>query len=223
MNHSRRVLSPEPWLAAGLCLLVACNSTPPVTETRAAAGDNPSAARSSCEADYDRYAGSRDLTRLSQKSKSLAGTTASYAATGSVAVTETLVYAGGGIVVGALICSPIIAIEAAADGNGEASIECVARVGSYAMVAIAEESDYSLTQGVWRATESMRLESYDSLAAYLLDSVECRIERNGPGDREQARQQLKAFRGDHGIWSYLSSFSKERAERLERLADQTAD
>lgn len=171
-----------------------------------------------CEADYERYAESRDFSRLSEVSKSMVGTTASYAVAGSIAITETLLYTTGGIAIGALVCSPIIAIEAASESNGHASIECVVRIGSYATIALAEDSEYSLTQGVWRATEGMRLESYDNLAAYLLDSVECRLERDAPGDRDQAARQLQSLRGDRGIWSRLSTFSIERAERLEGIA-----
>jgi hypothetical protein len=186
-------------------------------ESRAAdPGERFSDAR--CEADYERYAEARDLSRLSQKGKSLAGTTASYAAAGTLAITETLLYTTGGIALGALVCSPIIAIEAASDTGGSASVECVVRIGSYAMIALAQESEYSMTQGVWRATEGLRLESYDDLAAFLLDSAECRIERNGPGDRDLAGRQLRALRGETGIWPHLSVFSVERAQRLERLA-----
>ncbi|MCR9142971.1 MAG: hypothetical protein NXI24_12020 [bacterium] len=171
-----------------------------------------------CEADYEKYAEARSMSQLSQKTKRLAGTTASYAAAGSIAVTETLLYTTGGLAVGALICSPILAIEAASDSDGAASIECVVRVGTYAMIALAAESEYSMTQGVWRATEGLRLESYDALAAYLLDSAECRLDRDAPGDRAAATRQLRALQDETGIWPHLSNFSVLRAERLQRLA-----
>ncbi len=214
-------------LASGALLLVAtmvagCRSTAASGDDAYAAGSGAEAgervAGPRCESDYARYAESREISQLGQKSKSLAGTTASYAAAGSVAVTETILYTTGGIALGALVCSPIFAIEAASESDNHASIECVVRIGSYAMTALIADAEYSLTQNVWQATEGMRVESYDQLAAYLLDSAECRIERNGPGDREQALRQLRALRDEAGIWPHLSQFSIERAERLEDLA-----
>lgn len=57
------------------------------------------------------------LEQSKESVQTRSGQAASIAATSGTAVTETLVYLGGGALVGALICSPLIALDVAADGR----------------------------------------------------------------------------------------------------------
>lgn len=169
---------------------------------------------SNCNASFTEYERRKAPEKLKQESKSLAGNVTSYTVGAGVILTETLLYIGGGVVIGALICSPILAVEAAAESDSGVGIECVIRVGSQAASIIIQENEYSLSKKFWESTESIRIKSYDQLVVHLLDSVECRTRSGKPRDIQIARKQLKALKKDKNIMNNIESFTRRRIDFL---------
>lgn len=168
-----------------------------------------------CEESLAEFESRRDSSVFREETASMAGNITSIALTGGAAVTETIVYISGGIALGAVICSPIIALEVAADGRGDAGLQCVVQIGAEASRVIFQEADYSVSKQVWDSTESFRVKSYDQLAVYILDSVECHLERGTPQDLEAAAAQLNALDQDTSIGPYLSAFTINRKQDLQ--------
>ncbi len=138
------------------------------------------------------------------------GQVASVAAAGAVAVAETAVYVGIGAAVAALVCSPILIVEAAADGNGEASANCVARIATQAAVMQGEEDNYSWTRSTWEATEELRIANHDELSELVRFGADCLCQRNLPGDARRARMNLLRLQQSRDLWEKLSNGERER-------------
>ena len=172
------------------------------------------AARGKCEKAEQTLADYQLSSQALQKTKSVTGTAASAALMGVTVVTESLLYLTGGLTVGAIICSPIIAIEVAANSKGEASVECVLRIGTYVTAAMVAEGEYSVARHVWQGTSKWRVESYDEISGMLSSIAQCRMERGESGDLAIAEKQLAALHG--GLWPRLSKEEQARIEALDR-------
>ncbi|MCB1327693.1 MAG: hypothetical protein H7A21_14570 [Spirochaetales bacterium] len=174
---------------------------------------------SDCTEFRESFDSARQLTRARENARVTAGATASVAAAGATALTETVLYLGGGVALGVVICSPVILIEVAADGSGHASGECVTEVGSAATRVIAREGDYEYTRAVWEGMEPYRIRSMDDLSELVRRNAGCLAARGQADDFALARRQLAEIRGDQGIWPYLSEAERARVSELEaRLA-----
>jgi hypothetical protein len=114
----------------------------------------------------------------------------SYLATGAGAVGAAAVLVPSGVIVGALICSPVIALDAALKGDGELSGECVGGIAGPLVAAGAVgagEAIYRSTR-TWRCVDRSR-ESRETRAV-----ARCYAERRWLGDLDVARTLLVRLR-----------------------------
>ncbi len=183
------------------------------TDSSSATDSAPHGAPETCAALVREYDRRRSVATMAGQAQSGAGTVVSATASGATAVGETVVYVGGGIAFGTLVCSPIIAMEIAAESDGLASTECVSRIGLTTAFGLAEEHGYVYTREVWNSTRDWRLQSYDDLAVFRIDGAECYARQ---ARAREARQVLRELREDDLVWPHLSSFSQQRVDQLER-------
>ena len=147
-----------------------------------------------------------------QKTKQIGGATASGAATGVVAVTETAIYILPGVAVGVIVCSPVIALEVAARGHGHASARCITVLGLTSLATFAGNEDNWIANRIWKSTESWRLESYDELSRMLRGIARCYAGRNTPEALQTAEKQVKSIR--QSLWDSLSADEKKQVDLL---------
>ncbi|MCC6276110.1 MAG: hypothetical protein IT569_09650 [Leptospiraceae bacterium] len=159
--------------------------------------------------DAEKFDKAKQITK-STISKPLTFLTAS-----GVALLETIVYVGGGTAVGALVCAPVAALEAALDSKSNEGIRCFIEVGGRAIGAMVKEGNYQFTRGFWENTKSVRMESYDELSSALRKSTDCFIKRNHARDKEIARKQILNVKNKRGIWEYISDVEKSEWRILE--------
>lgn len=166
-----------------------------------------------CEGSMSAFLTASTVKRVEETTKSTAGTTGSVIAGGTVAVTETVLYVGGGMALAVLICTPIAVIEAAAKSNGRASAECFVRTTAEAAALLVEEKGYSLTKTAWRKLAPLRVESYDDVSRVMRTIAACHALRNTAEDVKIARRQLRNFKNESGLWERISP--AEKADFLE--------
>jgi|GEM_PF-5543499 len=147
------------------------------------------------------------------------GQVTSYVATGGTALTETLVYLGGGAVVGILICSPLLAAEASSKSKSVQGASCVLEVGSKVATGLAIEGGYEYSKKVWDETKSMRAFDFDELSNLVRENCECYLKTGQKKDLQTAFKQIREWKRDHGIWEHLSISEKTEVEKLEKHID----
>ena len=194
------------------------NSEPASTGADAPVAD----ASTSCDARYEQSATALNSSRIVQKTRGAAGTGLSVAASGSVAVTESVLIPTLALAGGAALCGAILAIEAAAQSDGHATGECVAHALRWSLDSLAEGAELDAARATWAAMADWRRESYDELALPLRDSIECSLDSGQEYDLNQARRRLTALRRDSGIWPHLSSDTRQRVLRLSRRLELRA-
>lgn len=140
-------------------------------------------------------------------------------ASGAGWVTDGALVVTAGVAVGGLVCAPILALEAAANGNGSASGECFVRVGA---AMIAETPAPGIGRGVYRATRSWRCPDFVPLAREVRAVAACFEARDAPGDRDLALLTLGPLRADREIWGCLPAVERAAVEAARlRLAAPT--
>lgn len=147
-----------------------------------------------------------------QKTKQIGGATASGVATGVVAVTETTIYMLPGIAVGIVVCAPIIALEVAAKGRGDASAHCIVYFGASSIDAFANKSEEWVANKIWENTQTWRLEFYDDLSRMLRSTAGCYAGRNTPEAFATAEKQLQSIR--ESLWDKISEEEKRQVNLL---------
>jgi hypothetical protein len=111
----------------------------------------------------------------------------SYVLTGVGYTAEIAVVVGGGIVLSGVVCTPVLALEGAARGSGEASADCFA---SMLGTVFADASLPGVGRGIHAATRGWRCADMSPVSEDLRAIARCYAERGGDGDLERARQQL---------------------------------
>jgi hypothetical protein len=144
------------------------------------------------------------------------GQVTSYVATGGVAITETLIYLGGGAVVGILICSPILAAEASSKSKSSQGASCVLEVGSKVATGLAIEGGYEYTKRVWDNTSSIREYDFDEISELVRENCQCYMKTGQKRDLETAFKQINEWKKEHGIWEHLSKNEKLKVDSLEK-------
>lgn len=144
------------------------------------------------------------------------GQVASLLVTSGTALTETVVYLGGGAAVGILVCSPIIAAETASDSKSAAGARCVLEVGSKVSTALIAEGGYDYTKKVWKNTKELREFDFDEVSALVRENCECYMETGRRKDLETAFKQIGEWKREHGIWEHLSVGEKAEVDALEK-------
>jgi hypothetical protein len=127
------------------------------------------------------------------------GTVASYLLTGLGYTTDIIVQFGGGIGVGVVVCSPIIAIELGAKSDGRLSGECIANVSS----PLIEAGEFmKLGETSHRKTRTWRCPNYDKLSEGFRKVARCHYDR---GEIDKSRKQIQKLKGDNSFYGCLSS------------------
>ena len=149
---------------------------------------------------------------LLKKTKHISGTIASYLVTGVTYGTEVTVYVTGGIVGGIVVCSPLIAIEGAGNGNGHASGECIRTVGEgiwrsgWGMGKLGEK--------VYDGTGPWRCPDLTDLSEGLRSVATCYEAKNNKENLLKAKEQLEIIR-KHEFESACVN-DQERAEIIKQ-------
>lgn len=127
------------------------------------------------------------------------GTAASYLLTGLGYTTDIIVQFGGGIAVGVIICSPLIAIEVGGRGDGRASGQCLTEVGG----TIVEGADFmKLGPTSHKTTKKWRCPNYDKLSEGFRKVARCYYDK---GEINKSRLQLQQVINDREFYQCLSS------------------
>lgn len=116
------------------------------------------------------------------------GTIASWTLVSLSTGTELAVYLAGGLIGGIVICSPVIAIEAAAKSDGDVSRECVKIAASTIMEIADPKFEYSIK--VMDKTEHWRCPDITEFSKAIRRIVTCYENRNTPEDLKKAKEQL---------------------------------
>lgn len=140
-----------------------------------------------------------------------AGHLLSYTLVGTAYTGEVLVRFVGGIAVGVVICSPVIAVEGALGGGGDASGRCIGEVGGNIM------STEKLKWGssVHNDTKELRCPEVDHIAKGIRRVSKCYLENNKP---KKAYDQLMTLLSDREILRCISSDEKKKLSPLLKRA-----
>ncbi|HAZ14996.1 MAG: hypothetical protein A2X86_21945 [Bdellovibrionales bacterium GWA2_49_15] len=151
--------------------------------------------------------------QLANSTKKIVGTTVSYLLTGVGHSADVALTFSGGIVIGVVLCSPIIALEAAAHGDGRASGDCIGKVASD--ISMKEKLTH-IGEKTYRSTRQWRCPNLDQVSQRLRKVASCYDEQ---GDRLKAQAQLKAIKEQQLFVECLSAveFSVVASE-LDRLS-----
>lgn len=198
------------WLVAAMVSAGACAHAPPLEfSERVRAGR--------CE-DADSFLRAhRRGPPVESRVKQAVALPLSWALTGAAYTVEAVVVVGGGVVGTVVICSPIMAVEVVARGNGVASGECLATMGD------AIFSDMTLPgAGRWvrKSTGGWRCADTTPISEDLRAIAECYAWRGGPGDLERAKQQLSALSAAKDV---LRCASKEERRKVDALGAWLAE
>ncbi len=135
------------------------------------------------------------------------GTVASYLLTGLGYTTDFVVQFGGGIGVGIIICSPLIALELGARGDGRISGECVANVSS----PIVEAGNFmKLGKTSHKRTRTWRCPNYDKLSEGFRKVARCHYDR---GEIQKSRQQILRLKTDTSFFGCLSNDEQQKIDQ----------
>jgi hypothetical protein len=144
----------------------------------------------------------------------------SYVLTGLGYTTEVVLVVGGGLVLSGVVCSPVIAIEVAAEGNGQGSVECVTRVAG----ALLDDHELpGLGRIIYESTESWRCTDLTPLSQELRALAACHARRGGSADLDKARQQLVMLKESRPIYECVAERERWAIDQaLESLPDAVA-
>lgn len=135
------------------------------------------------------------------------GTAASYLLTGLGYTTDIIVQFGGGIAVGVIVCSPILAIELGANSNGRASAQCLTEIGG----SVIESGGFmKLGKTSHKKTKKWRCPNYDKLSEGFRKVARCYYDK---GEINKSRLQLQNVRSDSEFYHCLSSDEQELIDK----------
>ena len=135
------------------------------------------------------------------------GTAASYLLTGLGYTTDIIVQFGGGIAVGVIICSPLIAVELGSKSDGRASAKCMSEIGGSMIEA---GSFMKLGQTSYKKTKKWRCPNYDKLSQGFRKVARCYYEK---GEINKSRLQLHNVRSDSEFYHILASDEQEMIDK----------
>jgi hypothetical protein len=134
----------------------------------------------------------------------------SYVLTGVAYTAEIAIVVGGGIVLSGVICSPVLMIEGAAGGSGNASSECMSSVAG---AVFADASLPGVGRGIHAATRDWRCADMSPISEDLRAIAQCYAWRGGEGDLERARQQLDVLNRSEDLMRCVSAREREAVAR----------
>lgn len=137
--------------------------------------------------------------------KEVAGKGTSYMVTGLAYSTDVILSFTGGILGGAVVCSPLLAFDAMASSS-TISGDCIGSVGGEIMDATNPHLGPKVSQG----TKSWRCPDMDPIAEGLIRVSECYKEK---GETELAKLQLKRMVESKGFHSCLSKKMRTKIQK----------
>ncbi len=129
-----------------------------------------------------------DGKTIFDETQAITGAVASYTLSGLAYGAEITIYLVGGVAVSAVICSPIIMLEASANSTGNISGHCFGSVMS--TVAKGRMSDELLGKKIYRNTESWRCPDLSEFSRNLRIVASCYESKNDLVNLEKASSQL---------------------------------
>lgn len=196
-----------------LLLFINCAEAP---KSRLMEPEHVTKHREMCEENAEDIFESLFFEKSKESIQTRTGQVTSVVATGGTALTETLVYLGGGAVVGLLICSPLLAAEAASKSKSSQGASCVLEVGSKVTTALIAENGYEYTKKVWNETKQLRDYDFDELSALVRENCQCYMKTGQKRDLGTAFKQINEWKRENGIWEHLSEKEKQKVEQLEK-------
>ncbi|GBF51465.1 hypothetical protein LPTSP4_30030 [Leptospira ryugenii] len=178
--------------------------------------ENPNQLREICDENAEDVFEALFLEKSKESMKVRSGQALSVVAAGGTAITETILYLGGGAAVGILVCSPILMAEAASDTKSGHGISCALEVGSKVSVALAAEGGYEYTKKVWKNTDHLRDFDYDELSSLVRANSECYLKTGQKKDIITAAKQIQEWKKNNDIWVHLSFQEQNKVEALEK-------
>ena len=137
-----------------------------------------------------------------------------YGTAGFVAVTETLVYASGGLVYASLVCSPVIAIEVSIANRADAGVRCVLRKLPKAINKISNGNEYHYTKNMMKELEKPVVIRYDELSRITRKNAECLLASGEKDNVDKAMRMMDSLRKNHNIWEYIEAEEKGKVNGL---------
>lgn len=132
----------------------------------------------------------------------------SYLLSGAGYTTDFVIVAVGGLAVGVVICSPIIALEGSLRGSGRASGECVGNVSGNIWKEFPEKG---IGGTLYESTESLRCPEVDYISKGLRNVSSC---YKSKGMDNYALEQVQAIESDPVLKKCSSETEKEKVQRL---------
>lgn len=215
-NHNEHILFRKRFRAVLpflICFFLQCQAK---AEVRSLEPEHIIQHREMCAENSEDIFESLFFERSKEMVQTRAGQVTSVVATTGTAVTETIVYLGGGAVVGILVCSPILLLEASSKSKSSEGASCVLEVGSKVAAGLATEGGYEYTQKVWKDTADLREFDFDELSQLVRENCECYMKTGTQKDLETAFRQIGEWKKEHGIYPHLTKEEKEKVEILEK-------
>lgn len=145
------------------------------------------------------------IEQVQRVASTTTGTSISYVLIGSAYTGEFLLKVVGGIGVGVIICSPVIAVEGALRGGGNASGECIGRVGGEFI-----DTKYEFSKKVDEETAELRCDQYDHISSGLRRIASCLMKEENYKD---ALSQINVIKEDK-IYKCLSDKEKDKLDDM---------
>lgn len=133
---------------------------------------------------------------LLEETQTAAGTMASYTLTGLAYGVDVTVFLVGGVVVTAVICSPVIAAEIAAGSSGNVSAQCLGNVVSAPLVKKIIPKEL-IGKKVYTNTEKWRCPDLTDFSKNLRSVASCYENKNDKLNLEKALVQLDLIKNEN--------------------------
>lgn len=155
-----------------------------------------------CLDDYKKQTKST-LKNFLYKTKDGTTKSTSYIATGLGYTADVALIATKGVIVGLVLCSPVIALDVAVGNRGSGTSACL----STSSVIFSGNSEYPLGNSTHNATKSWRCPSIDHIVKAARKSISCLADK---GKKEEAKLQLSTLKSDSLIEKCASQSEKEK-------------
>ncbi len=169
--------------------------------------------------DYIKHSKRRNILNYTTHALS---NTSSYVLTGLGYGADVILIVTGGVVVGAALCGPVLAFEAAAKSSGHATGKCMeASMKILGEISSNETFDYSsIGKRTYENTSSWRCSANRDLTKYMLSTSRCYLNRDGSEGVKKAELQLNLLEGNQIFYECLSNEERNKIHELRKVLDK---
>jgi hypothetical protein len=159
-----------------------------------------------CDAAYNQIPWETSQIKFQENSKQVAGTAASYTATGLGYLTDAFVIVGEGAVQTIVYC-PYTAVAVAASVAMKANMPHLVYCGMGQITANSPR----LGQKIYYGTSNFRKADFDKISKLNRNAATCYAKKGGPENKRVAAEKLEPLAKDE---SFLANLSAEEREKL---------